>query len=102
MTVPDEPCVVDLTARAAQWSSVSLAKEHPAVAAELEAFALNADEKSVRTFFAPELNEAERAVLSPAAVARIVSCGVAERKAPTERELRNVDEKQNNGKRKNS
>ena len=32
-----------------------------------------------------ELNEAERAVLSPAAVARIVSCGVAERKAPTER-----------------
>ena len=102
MTVPDEPCVVDLTARAAQWSSVSLAKEHPAVAAELEAFALNADEKSVRTFFAPELNEAERAVLSPAAVARIVSCGVAERKAPTERELRNVDEKQNNGKRENS
>lgn len=102
MTVPDEPCVVDLTARAAQWSSVSLAKEHPAVAAELEAFALNADEKSVRTFFAPELNEAERVVLSPAAVARIVSCGVAERKAPTERELRNVDEKQNNGKRENS
>ena len=100
MTVPDRPGVVDLTARAAQWSSVSLAKEHPAVAAELEAFALNADEKSVRTFFAPELNEAERAVLSPAAVARIVSCGVAERKAQTERELRNVDEKQNNGKRK--
>ena len=102
MTVPDRPGVVDLTARAAQWSSVSLAKNHPTVAAELEAFALNADEKSVRNFFGPELNEAERAVLSPAAVARIVSCGVAERKAPTERELRNVDEKQNNGKRKNS
>ena len=102
MTVPDRPGVVDLTARAAQWSSVSLAKNHPTVAAELEAFALNADEKSVRNFFGPELNEAERAVLSPAAVARIVSCGVAERKAQTERELRNVDEKQNNGKRKNS
>ena len=88
MTVPDKPGVVDLTARAAQWSSVSLAKDHPTVAAELEAFALNADEKSVRTFFDPELNEAERAVLSPAAVARIVSCGVAERKEPTEDELR--------------
>lgn len=88
MTVPDKPGVVDLTARAAQWSSVSLAKEHPTVAAELEAFALNADEKSVRTFFGPALNDVQRAVLSPAAVARIVSCGVAERKEPTERELR--------------
>ena len=88
MTVPDKPGVVDLTARAAQWSSVSLAKEHPTVAAELEAFALNADEKSVRTFFGPALNDAQRTVLSPAAVARIVSCGVAERKEPTERELR--------------
>ena len=88
MTVPDRPGVVDLTARAAQWSSVSLAKDHPAVAAELEAFALTADEKSVCTFFGPALNDAERAVLSPAAVARIVSCGVAERKAPTEDELR--------------
>ena len=88
MTVPDKPGVVDLTARAAQWSSVSLAKDHPTVAAELEVFAQNADEKSVRTFFDPELNEAERAVLSPAAVARIISCGVAERKEPTEDELR--------------
>ena len=88
MTVPDRPGMVDLTARAAQWSSVSLAKNHPAVAAELEAFALTVDEKSVRTFFGPTLNDAERAVLSPAAVARIVSCGVAERKAPTEDELR--------------
>lgn len=88
MTVPDKPGVVDLTARAAQWSSVSLAKEHPTVAAELEAFALNADEKSVRTFFGPALNDVQRAVLSPAAVARIVSCGVAERKEPTEDELR--------------
>ena len=88
MTVPDKPGVVDLTARAAQWSSVSLAKEHPTVAAELEAFALNADEKSVRTFFGPALNDVQRAVLSPAAVARIVSCGVAERKELTEDELR--------------
>ena len=88
MTVPDEPNVVDLTARAAQWSSVSLAKSHPAVAAELEAFALTEDEKSVRTFFGPELNDAVRAVLSPTAVARIVSCGIAERKAQTEDELR--------------
>ena len=88
MTVPDRPGVVDLTARAAQWSSVSLAKDHPAVAAELEAFALNADEKSVRTFFGPALNDDARAVLSSAAVARIVSCGVAERKKLTERELR--------------
>ena len=95
MTVPDAPGVVDLTARAAQWSSVSLAKDHPTVAAELEAFALNADEKSVRTFFDPELNEAERAVLSPAAVARIVSCGVAERRVPTERELREAFLKEN-------
>ena len=98
MEVANCASVVFFTGTVAQRSSVSLAKDHPAVAAELEAFALNADEKSVRTFFAPELNEAERAVLSPAAVARIVSCGVAERKAPTERELRNVDEKQNNGK----
>ena len=81
MTVPDCPGVVDLTARAAQWSSVSLAKDHPAVAAELEAFALNADEKSVRNFFGPALNDDARAVLSPAAVARIVSCGVAERRS---------------------
>ena len=88
MTVPDKPGVVDLTARAAQWSSVSLAKDHPTVAAELEAFALNADEKSVRTFFGPALNDVQRAVLSPAAVARIVSCGVAERKELTEDELR--------------
>ena len=88
MTVPDCPGVVDLTARAAQWSSVSLAKDHPAVAAELEAFALNADEKSVRNFFGPALNDDARAVLSPAAVARIVSCGVAERRELTERELR--------------
>lgn len=88
MTVPDRPGVVDLTARAAQWSSVSLAKDHPAVAAELEAFALNADEKSVRNFFGPALNDDARAVLSSAAVARIVSCGVAEHKAPTENELR--------------
>ena len=88
MTVPDRPGVVDLTARAAQWSSVSLAKNHPTVAAELEAFALKADEKSVRNFFGPELNDAVRTILSPAAVARIVSCGVAEHKAPTENELR--------------
>jgi len=88
MTVPDRPGVVYLTARAAQWSSVSLAKDHPAVAAELEAFALNADEKSVRNFFGPALNDDARAVLSPAAVARIVSCGVAERRELTERELR--------------
>lgn len=88
MTVPDEPNVVDLTARAAQWSSVSLAKSHPAVAAELEVFALTEDEKSVRTFFGSELNDAVRAVLSPTAVARIVSCGIAERKAQTEDELR--------------
>ena len=88
MTVPDRPGVIDLTARAAQWSSVSLAKNHPAVAAELEAFALNADEKSVRNFFGPALNDAGREVLSPVAVARVVSCGVAERKAPTEDELR--------------
>ena len=88
MTVPDKPGVVDLTARAAQWSSVSLAKNHPAVAAELESFALNADEKSVRNFFGPALNDDARAVLSPAAVARIVSCGVAERRELTERELR--------------
>ena len=88
MTVPDRPGVVDLTARAAQWSSVSLAKNHPTVAAELEVFALNADKKSVRNFFNPELNDAERTVLSPAAVARIVSCGVAERKAPAENKLR--------------
>ena len=90
MTVPDCPGVVDLTARAAQWSSVSLAKDHPAVAAELEAFALNADEKSVRNFFGPALNDDARAVLSPAAVVRIVSCGVAERRELTERELREV------------
>jgi hypothetical protein len=90
MTVPDRPGVVDLTARAAQWSSVSLAKDHPAVAAELEAFALKADEKSVRNFFGPALNDDARAVLSPAAVARIVSCGVAERRELTERELREV------------
>ena len=90
MTVPDRPGVVDLTARAAQWSSVSLAKDHPAVAAELEAFALNADEKSVRNFFGPALNDDARAVLSPAAVARIVSCGVVERRELTERELREV------------
>ena len=88
MTVPDRPGVVDLTARAAQWSSVSLAKNHPTVAAELEAFALNADEKSVRNFFGHTLNDDARAVLSPAAVARIVSCGVAERKKLTEDELR--------------
>ena len=88
MTVPDRPGVVDLTAKAAQWSSVSLAKNHPTVAAELEVFALNADKKSVRNFFNPELNDAERTVLSPAAVARIVSCGVAERKAPAENKLR--------------
>lgn len=88
MTVPDKPGVVDLTARAAQWSSVSLAKGHPAVVAELEAFALTEDEKSVRTFFGPALNDDARAVLSPAAVARIVSCGIAERKAQTEDELR--------------
>ena len=88
MTVPDRPGVIDLTARAAQWSSVSLAKNHPAVAAELEAFALTADERSVRTFFGPALNDAGREVLSPVAVARVVSCGVAERKAPTEDELR--------------
>lgn len=88
MTVPDEPNVVDLTARAAQWSSVSLAKSHPAVVAELEAFALTEDEKSVRTFFGPALNDDERAVLSTTAVARIVSCGVAERRELTERELR--------------
>ena len=88
MTVPDRPGVVDLTARASQWSSVSLAKDHPAVAAELEAFALTADEKSVRTFFGLALNDDARVVLSPAAVARIVSCGVAERKELTEDELR--------------
>ena len=88
MTVPDRPGVVDLTARAAQWSSVSLAKNHPTVAAELEAFALNADEKSVSNFFGHTLNDDARAVLSPAAVARIVSCGVAERKKLTEDELR--------------
>ena len=93
MTVPDKPGVVDLTARAAQWSSVSLAKGHPTVAAELEAFALNADEKSVRTFFGPALNDVQRAVLSPAAVARIATCGVAERKVPTERELREALER---------
>lgn len=88
MTVPDKPGVVDLTALAAQWSSVSLAKDHPTVAAELEAFALNADEKSVRTFFGPALTDVQRAVLSSAAVARIVSCGVAEHKELTEDELR--------------
>ena len=86
MTVPDAPGVVDLTASAAQWSSVSLAKDHPAVAAELEAFALNADEKNVRTFFGPALNYNQRAVLSPAAIVRIIACGV-EGKMPTEREL---------------
>ena len=97
MTVPDRHGVVDLTARAAQWSSVSLAKDHPAVAAELEAFALTADEKSVRTFFGPALNDAARAVLSPTAVARIVSCGVAERKELTEYELREAFLKANEG-----
>ncbi|MBR4615247.1 MAG: hypothetical protein IKO55_06540, partial [Kiritimatiellae bacterium] len=86
MTVPDAPGVVDLTALAAQWSSVSLAKDHSAVAAELEAFALNADEKKVRTFFGPALDYNQRAVLSPAAIVRIVVCGVGG-KMPTEREL---------------
>ena len=88
MEVANCASVVYFTGTVAQRSSVSLAKNHPTVAAELEAFALNADEKSVRNFFGPELNDAPRAVLSSAAVARIVSCGVAEHKEPTEDELR--------------
>ena len=88
MEVANCASVVYFTGTVAQRSSVSLAKDHPAVAAELEAFALNADEQSVRNFFGHTLNDDVWAVLSPAAVARIVSCGVAERKEPTEDELR--------------
>ena len=95
MKVPDEPGVVDLTARAAQWSSVSLAKDHPTVLSELEAFALNADEKDVRNFFGPALGDAECAVLSPVAIARIVSCGVAEKTGSTEDELHKAFPKAN-------
>ncbi len=88
MEVANCASVVSFTGTVAQRSSVSLAKDHPAVAAELEAFALNADEQSVRNFFGHTLNDDAWAVLSPAAVARIVSCGVAERRELTERELR--------------
>ena len=97
MEVANCASVVFFTGTVAQRSSVSLAKDHPAVAAELEAFALNADEKSVRIFFGPALNDDARAVLSSAAVARIVSCGVAERKELTEDELREAFLKANEG-----
>ena len=95
MEVANCASVVYFTGTVAQRSSVSLAKDHPAVAAELEAFALNADEQSVRNFFGHTLNDDAWAVLSPAAVARIVSCGVAERKEPTEDELREAFLKEN-------
>jgi len=64
----------DLTAKAAAWSSCSLAKEHPIVRTELESFAMTAEPEAILNFFgeAP-LQEAISNVLSSAALDRIQS-----------------------------
>ena len=61
----------DLTASSAQWSALSMAKDHPIVKAELEKFAEGASEKELGTFFGESISDQARQLLSRRAVMRI-------------------------------
>ena len=62
----------DSTQNAAAWSAKSLAREHPSVAAELDAYVLSATDAELRVFFRDADGVAPvRGVLSPAAITRL-------------------------------
>lgn len=66
-----EDASFDLTASSAQWSALSLAKEHPIVKKELEKFVEGASEKALCIFFGESISDQVRQLLSTSAVTRI-------------------------------
>ena len=66
-----EDASFDLTASSAQWSALSLAHDHPIVKAELEKFALEANEKALGNFFGDSIPAEARSLFSKDAIARI-------------------------------
>ena len=66
-----ENAPIDLTASAAQWSAISMGKDHPIIKAELEKFAMNASEKELCNFFGESIPDPARTLLSRSALARI-------------------------------
>ena len=68
---PEWACL-DLTQGAAAWSSKAQAREHPPVAAELDAYVLSATDAELRVFFLDaDVVASFRGILSPAALARL-------------------------------
>ena len=61
----------DLTASSAQWSALSMAKDHPIVKTELEKFAEGARETELCNFFGESISDQARQLLSRSAVTRI-------------------------------
>ena len=70
MVVP-ENASFDLTASSAQWSALSMAKDHPIVKMELEKFAEGASETELCNFFGESISDQARQLLSRSAVTRI-------------------------------
>lgn len=68
---PEWACL-DLTQGAAVWSSKAQAREHPPVAAELDAYVLSATDAELRVFFLDaDVVASFRGILSPPALARL-------------------------------
>ena len=83
-TFPEE-ATIDLTQRAAQWSALSIAKEHKQVQEELETFVRTATDDEVRAFFGGEVPDYAKAFLSKEAVARAESLKPVEKKEADEK-----------------
>ena len=78
--VVPENASFDLTASSAQWSALSMAKDHPIVKTELEKFVAGASEKELCNFFGESISDQARQLLSENAVTRIESALVQAKK----------------------
>ena len=70
-----EDAAIDITAKAAQWSTFAIAKDHPIVREELEMFAKRASVAELRNFFGGEVPDHVKAYLSGEAVKKIEGLG---------------------------